>query len=385
MDSGSIPYGPGKYLEGSGRSERIPTYFSRQHAPVSETREFWARPADWPGVIWYEFPEGETAPMDGAGGYGAWFHAQGGICSGRQVNHGYWCSANAPRSGGGKLQPPYNPPGGFKYNDSLLPQAGSWRNASGAVFHTRGGTNPYFSYMCLVSGVDHNQGHVEFDPTIGCDQGGPTTKTGAAWDWFIEGVLEECDAPGEYYVDEASSHLYYTFNASVTPTGDEELALTRTKVLINISGTQSTPVRNVTVQGLTFRDAALTYLGTTEADKHELPSTGDWALARSGALTITGVEGVSVRHNQFTRCDGNGISINDYARGVSLVGNDFNWLGESAMTAYGSTSHCLNANCSVQLPGLVGPDGRGRYAVEPFQLINTQPLCIRQLLPSCAV
>jgi hypothetical protein len=35
-------------------------------------------------------------------------------------------------------------------------------------------------------------------------------------------------------------------------------------------------VRNVTVRGIIFRDAALTYLGTTEADYHELPSTGDW-------------------------------------------------------------------------------------------------------------
>ena len=85
---------------------------------------------------------------------------------------GYWCSASAPRSGNGLLQPPYNPPGGFLFrsNDSLpqvrfnsifeiqfqfnfnsilirlnrhiCDQAGGYRNASGAVFHARGGTNP---------------------------------------------------------------------------------------------------------------------------------------------------------------------------------------------------------------------------------------------------
>ena len=44
IDSGSIPYGPGTYLPGSGRSEQIPAYFSRQHAPVNTTTEFWARP-----------------------------------------------------------------------------------------------------------------------------------------------------------------------------------------------------------------------------------------------------------------------------------------------------------------------------------------------------
>ena len=201
MDSGSIPYGPGRYLNGSGRSMQIPTYFSRAHAPVNTTREFWARPEDWPGVIWHGFPSTEKAPMDGAGGYGAWFHAQGGVCSGRQVDYGYWCSANAPRSGSGRLQPPYNPPGGFLYaSNSSLPQAGGYRNASGAVFHARGGTNPYFSYMCLVDSIDNVTGSVHFDSSVGCDQGGPTTTTGAAWDWFIEGVLEVRSGAPVFYL-----------------------------------------------------------------------------------------------------------------------------------------------------------------------------------------
>ena len=165
-DSGNIPYGPGRYVNGSGRSMQIPTYFPRQHRSANTTVEYWARPQDWPGVVWHDYPASgpKAPPMQGAGGYGkgrrplvsgllpsnsgllctgAWFHAQGGLCSGRQVDHGYWCSASAPRSGNGLLQPPYNPPGGFLFrsNDSL-PQAGGYRNASGAVFHARGGTNP---------------------------------------------------------------------------------------------------------------------------------------------------------------------------------------------------------------------------------------------------
>jgi hypothetical protein len=39
------------------------------------------------------------------------------------------------------------------------------------------------------------------------------------------------------------------------------------KVLFNISGTMAEPVRDVTIRGLTIRDAAYTYLGTTEADR----------------------------------------------------------------------------------------------------------------------
>ena len=39
------------------------------------------------------------------------------------------------------------------------------------------------------------------------------------------------------------------------------------KVLFNISGTMAEPVRDVAIRGLTIRDAAYTYLGTTDADR----------------------------------------------------------------------------------------------------------------------
>ena len=81
-------------------------------------------------------------------------------------------------------------------------------------------------------------------------------------------------------------HRYYTFNGTHAPTGEEQLSLTRTKVIFNISGTQAAPVIDITIRGLTIRDAAFTYLGTTAADRHWLPSEGDWALQRSGAITI---------------------------------------------------------------------------------------------------
>lgn len=48
-----------------------------------------------------------------------------------------------------------------------------------------------------------------------------------------------------------------------------------------------------------------------------------------------------------------------YTRRVNITRNDFNWIGDSAMAAFGYTSDCLYANCSVKLPAKVGPDGRG--------------------------
>lgn len=136
----------------------------------------------------------------------------------------------------------------------------------------------------------------------------------------------------QYFYDVEEEALYFTFNGTDTPTGDEDFYLTRTKVLFNISGSMDDPVQNVTIRGLTLRDAAYTYLGTTEADRHWLPSEGDWALQRSGAITMEGASGIHIDQNQITRVDGNGIFLGGYTRKVKITRNDFNWIGDSEKT-----------------------------------------------------
>jgi hypothetical protein len=152
--------------------------------------------------------------------------------------------------------------------------------------------------------------------------------------------------------------LYYTFNATGAPTGREDLSLTLAKVIFNISGTQRAPVRNVTIRGLTIRDAAYTYLGTTAADVHYLPSASDWTIQRSGAVLLEGTEGVAIDQNLITRCDGNAIFLSNYNRHATISGNDISWTGDNAMSAFGSMGRCLYANCSVRLDYPSGVDGR---------------------------
>ena len=101
-------------------------------------------------------------------------------------------------------------------------------------------------------------------------------------DWYIENVMEEIDSPREWFFNESTRTLYYQPNATAInattglPTG--EFVSTGAKVLINVTGTQRQPVRNLSIAGLTLRDASFTYM-----DPHGLPSGGDWALQQQGA------------------------------------------------------------------------------------------------------
>ena len=178
-------------------------------------------------------------------------------------------------------------------------------------------------------------------------QGGEGTQMGA--EWYIEGLYEEITMGMEWYYDKKTNYLYYFHNISdkIPPSDDTMFIVTHNNVLFNISGNQTNPVKNVSIKGLTIRDTRYTYL-----DPHGLPSGGDWALARQGAITMEGSEYITIESNLFTRLDGNGISINGYNRYNLILSNDFEWIGESAMASWGYTSGLEDI-----LPGF-GPDGR---------------------------
>jgi len=110
----------------------------------------------------------------------------------------------------------------------------------------------------------------------------------------------------------------------------------------------------VTIRGLSLRDTRFTYL-----DPHGMPSGGDWALQRSGAIVAEGTERLTIETNELTNIDGNGISLNGYHRNATIAHNDFSWVGDSAMASWGHTSTCLNENCTRKVPYKVGPDARG--------------------------
>jgi hypothetical protein len=128
---------------------------------------------------------------------------------------------------------------------------------------------------------------------------------------------------------------------------------------MNVTGSQTSPVKGFTFRGIEIRDTALTYLGDTPADVHGMPSGGDWALQRSGAMLFEGTEQAAVDGNYLTSIDGNGIFLSNYNMNATISNNELAWVGDSAIAAWGSTGKCLNKNCSETLPWLVGPDARG--------------------------
>ena len=341
--------------------------------PTKPATEHVINASHWPSVDWpmHILSKNGTKvdPSDwtGEGDWGQYWIGVGGTCVDRAPAAGYWCAPNAPR----KISTP-NHPVGLRANASQLPNL-PYANATGAIVHSWRPGHWYTNMFEVGSfgtvrppqqerrrqpASSASAADFQFNFSRGGFQGGEGVTDGEAW--YIENVLEEIDMPREWFYDEGSQRLYYkpngTDTASAGPSPTDGFVATSLEVLINISGTMAAPVRNVRIEGLVLRDTVYTYL-----EPHGLPSGGDWALQRQGAITLAGTEGVQIASNLFTDLDGNAIFAGGYHRGLTIEANEFVGIGDTAIAAWGDTSECLSEDCALKLPAGVkmGPDARG--------------------------
>ena len=174
--------------------------------------------------------------------------------------------------------------------------------------------------------------------------------------WKIENAIELLDAPEEWFFDEKTRSLYIIVNGtSSTSNGlpPQTFVVPKLKTLLSITGkTQATAVRDISIKGIGFRDSAYTYL-----DAWGIPSGGDWALHRGGAVFVENVSGFVVSQSKFTLLDGNAVFLSGYVRGAELLNSTFAYIGDNAMAAWGYTGAGTMTPSSAHLPQGTGYDG----------------------------
>ena len=76
-------------------------------------------------------------------------------------------------------------------------------------------------------------------------------------EWYVENLFEELDVPAEWFFDADEQILYYYLN--VTDLAGSEFIASKLDTILSIQGSQSRPVRNVTITGLTFSHTQTTF------------------------------------------------------------------------------------------------------------------------------
>jgi hypothetical protein len=145
-------------------------------------------------------------------------------------------------------------------------------------------------------------------------------------------VLELLDNANEHYIDTASGTIYYQGNGTGPPPAQLNGSVPMINSLLVANGTQERPITGLSLTGLGFRDTSPTYM-----EPHGVPSGGDWALERLGALYFEGTEGLKVDHCLFERLDGNGLMLSGYNRAAAITNSHFAYTGGTAIAAWGRT------------------------------------------------
>jgi len=108
----------------------------------------------------------------------------------------------------------------------------------------------------------------------------------------------------------------------------------------------------------------------TFMDPHGVPSGGDWGLQRTAAVYFEGSVGTVVENCTFLRLDGNALMFSAYNRNTTIYNNEFAWIGDNVMAAWGNTD------------GIDGTNGdQPRYTNVSFNIAREMGIWQKQSSP----
>lgn len=208
--------------------------------------------------------------------------------------------------------------------DAISPKrAARWANPAGGYFHAM---HPalWGDFTWRITGKDIS-GNVTLEGGWQNNRGGavhPTIR-------FVENIFEELDAPGEWFLD-AGTHTLYYYPPAGLDLKTATVEATRLRSLVEFRGSESQPVRWITLRGLTFRHAARTVMDTREPLLR-----GDWAIYRGGAVFFEGAEDCAIEDSFLDQVGGNALFVNNYNRRVTIRGSRIARAGASGVCFVG--------------------------------------------------
>jgi len=263
---------------------------------------------------------------------------ENGTCAQFTPPSGFWCSSNPPAGS------QYNVPSGVTLPSGLLGNNFSGVGPS-TLFHAFHGDR-WADWKFLVEEADATSGIVTWSYGGFQDARG----WGAGDTFMMEGMLSFLDDFDEWYLDESVSpmQLYVMFNNSITPSTSTGFVMTSIDSLVRLDGTAITPVKSVSISGLTFSHTAPTFMKSFAS-----ASGGDWSLRVDASLYITGTEGLTVSNCNFYGLGGNALLLYAYNRDAIISSNTFRFIGDSAIVSLGAVNGINGLDQNVPINTLV--------------------------------
>jgi hypothetical protein len=171
---------------------------------------------------------------------------------------------------------------------------------------------------------------------------------------FVEGVFEELDEPGEWYLDEEASILYF-YPPNNIDLSRATVDVVRLVNLVEIGSQHAAIANGISLRGLTFRHTQRTFMQTREQLLRS-----DWRIFRGGAVLIENAEDVIFEDCFFDQVGGNAAFVSGHARRVGFRTCRIEEAGSSGV-------------CYVGRPGAVRNPLLGYYQESSLGQIDRTP------------
>ena len=179
---------------------------------------------------------------------------------------------------------------------------------------------------------------------------------------FVENILEELDAPGEWFHDSRAGTLYF-YPPKDTDLKNARVEGVRLRQLVEFSGTMEHPVKSVSLRGITFTAAARTFM-----ENKESLLRSDWTIYRGGAVYLHGTEDCSVDGCDFDQLGGNALFIGGFNRNTTVRGCLIRDCGANGIAIVGD-SKAVRSPMFSWGPG--NPSSGGKPQLEPGDIDRT--------------
>ncbi len=220
---------------------------------------------------------------------------------------------------------------GFAADAISTNRAARWADPTGGYFHAMH-PSLWGDFTWRITGKDA-QGGVTME-------GGWQNNRGAAAHRqirFVENIFEELDSPGEWFLNN-KTHTLYFYPPAGLDLKTATVEATRLRSLVEFRGSETQPVKFVTLRGLTFRQAARTVMDTKEPLVRS-----DWAIYRGGAIFFNGAEDCALEDSFIDQVGGNAIFVNNYNRRITVRGCQIAKAGASGICFVGDPQAARNA------------------------------------------
>jgi hypothetical protein len=147
---------------------------------------------------------------------------------------------------------------------------------------------------------------------------------------FVENIFEELDAPGEWFLNTKTSTLCF-YPPSDVQLDTAVIETVRLRHLVEFRGTRTEPVRFITLRGITFCQAARTFM-----DNKEPLLRSDWTTYRGGTVFFNGAEDCTIQGATIDQVGGNAVFVNKYNRRITVKDSIISEAGANGIAFVGS-------------------------------------------------